>query len=96
MVHGGPRKVVPPIRVPREKKVARKGYYWPESVRDSEEIVAKCDKCQRHTNVQRRLSTMMKAVTTHVSFPRWGLDIVGLSPCVERKFLFVEVDYFTK
>lgn len=41
---------------------------------------------------------MLSAISTPISFARWGLDIMGPLPVAnrKRKYIFVVVDYFTK
>lgn len=80
------------------RKVIRVGFYWPTMKKDAEEIVKKCDTCQRHSWQIHTPAAEMIAISSLCPFARWGIDIVG--PFIKTKgsnqFLVVVVDYFTK
>jgi len=79
-------------------KVIQTGYFWPTMQVDAVEIVKKCDKCQRYTNVQWLLAERLTMIASPWPFAQWGIDIVGPLPQGkgQLKFLLVTIDYFTK
>ncbi|GAV62408.1 rve domain-containing protein/RVT_3 domain-containing protein, partial [Cephalotus follicularis] len=79
-------------------KLLRQGYYWPTMHQDAINLVRKCDKCQRNSNISRRPSQPLTSITAPWPFAQWGMDFVGPLPIAtsQRKFLIVAVDYFTK
>ena len=58
-------------------------------VSEAEQLVKKCERCQRVSNLIHVPSAMLT---------QWGIDILGLfSPVVGQvKYLIAAVDYFTK
>ena len=70
--HTGPRSLV--------SKVIRIGYFWPTMQVDAEELVKKCDKCQRFGNVQRLPAKKLTTIASPWPFAQWGIDIVGSLP----------------
>jgi len=78
-------------------KAMRAGYYWPTMNKDSIKMV-KCDKCQRFAQVMKNPPERLSLITLPCPFAKWGVNIVGPMPPrkVNRKFLVVAVDYFTK
>ena len=67
-------------------------------LKDTQDYVKTCDKCQRFSNLIRQPSEELTPITASWPFAQWGLDIVGPFPTVVRqlKFLVVSIDYFTK
>ncbi|XP_050217513.1 uncharacterized protein LOC126668351 [Mercurialis annua] len=49
------------------KKAVLQGYYWPLMVRQAEEIVKKCENCQRHQNIRHAPTTEQCPITKAVS-----------------------------
>ncbi|XP_050222654.1 uncharacterized protein LOC126672742 [Mercurialis annua] len=80
------------------KKAVLQGYYWPLMVRQAEEIVKKCENCQRHQNIRHAPTTEQCPITSPWPFATWGIDILGpFTPTTgQKKFLIVAVDHFTK
>ncbi|XP_050233217.1 uncharacterized protein LOC126681705 [Mercurialis annua] len=79
-------------------KAVLQGYYWPLMVRQAEEIVKKCENCQRHQNIRHAPTTEQCPITSPWPFATWGIDILGpFTPTTgQKKFLIVAVDHFTK
>ncbi|XP_050207805.1 uncharacterized protein LOC126657193 [Mercurialis annua] len=80
------------------KKAVLQGYYWPLMVKQAEEIVKKCENCQRHQNIRHAPTTEQCPITSPWPFTTWGIDILGpFTPTTgQKKFLIVAVDHFTK
>ena len=70
--HAGPKSLV--------SKVIRTGYFWPTMQVDAEELVKKCNKCQRFGNVQRLPVEKLTTIASPWPFAQWGIDIVGPLP----------------
>ena len=62
------------------------------------ELVKKCDRCQRYSNVQRLPTERLMTKSSSWPFAQWGIDIVSPLPQGKGqvKFLLVAIDYFTK
>jgi hypothetical protein len=88
--HSGGRMLV--------QKTIRAGYYWPTIKKDSALLVKACDKCQRFSRIMKASPEKLNPLTSPWPFAKWGVDIVGPMPVGKggRKFLVVDVDYFTK
>ena len=80
------------------RKAVRQGYFWPQMERDTTTYTRKCDKCQRLASVSHLPHTEMVPMTSSWPFAKWGVDILGSLPQaqLQRKFLIVAIDYFTK
>ena len=70
--HAGPRSLV--------SKIIRICYFWPTMQVDARELVKKCDKWQRFSNVQRLPAEKLTTISSPWPFAQWGIDIVGLLP----------------
>ena len=66
--------------------------------KDAQTYVKAYDKCQRFSNVIRKLTEELTLMTSQWPFAQWGLDIMGPFPIAIRqlKFLIVGIDCFTK
>ncbi|XP_050222518.1 uncharacterized protein LOC126672608 [Mercurialis annua] len=80
------------------RKSMLQGFYWPTMKRDAEEMVKKCDKCQRFGSLIRTSAAHQSTIGSPWPFMIWGVDILG--PFVpargQVKFIVVTVDHFTK
>ena len=67
-------------------------------LKDAQDYVKACNKCQKFSNFIRQPSEELTTITARWSFAQWGLDIIGPFPTSTRqlKFLVVGIDYFTK
>ena len=79
-------------------KAFRQGFYWPSAVLDAEEIVRKCDNCQKHANYSKVSPNEIHMLPSVWPFTRWGIDIVGPLPTApgSYKYAVVAVEYFSK
>ena len=67
-------------------------------LKDAQAYVKTSDKCQRFSNLIKKPSKELTAMTPPWPFIQWGLYIMGPFPTVVRqlKFLVVGINYFTK
>ena len=74
------------------------GYYWPGMKQDAQELVRKCDQCQRFAKYTQQPPQPMTPIMSPWPFMQWGVDIVGPLPTARggKRFVVVAVDYFTK
>lgn len=59
------------------QKIMRAGFFWPTMKKDAEEIVRKCDSCQKHVWRIHVPATEMIDVSSPCPSARQGIDIVG-------------------
>jgi len=80
------------------QKALRQGYYWPTMVSDAEQLVKKCEKCQRVSNLIHVPSALLTHLIQPCPFAQWGIDILGPFPPAtgQVKYLIAVIDYFTK
>ncbi|XP_057730205.1 uncharacterized protein LOC130945514 [Arachis stenosperma] len=80
------------------RKLIRAGYYWPSMIKDSQEFVKKCTKCQENANFHRAPASELSLLTTSRPFAQWGVDILGPFPVGsgQVKYLIAAIDYYTK
>lgn len=79
-------------------KITRVGYYCLTMYQYAEDILYRCEKCQKYAPIPRKSTTLMICISSQWSFLQWGIDIVGpFSQALGKvKFLLVVIDYFTK
>ena len=58
-------------------KIFRYGFYWPTALRQAEEIVQKCEGCQRFANKTHMPASALKTIPIIWPFAVWCLDMVG-------------------
>ncbi|KAL2248312.1 UNVERIFIED_CONTAM: Retrovirus-related Pol polyprotein from transposon [Sesamum indicum] len=80
------------------QKVIRQGYFWPTLVKDTKELVKKCETCQKFAVQIHTPTTQMEPVKIACPFDQWGIDILGPFPTArsQKKFIVVAVEYFSK
>nr|XP_016471930.1 PREDICTED: uncharacterized protein LOC107793997 [Nicotiana tabacum] len=80
------------------KTLIRSGYYWSKMEEEAENVVVRCDKCQRYANNMYRLVELLHLVISPWPFMKWGMDIVRSLPQAKGKvqFMLVLTDYFSK
>ncbi|XP_050238281.1 uncharacterized protein LOC126687768 [Mercurialis annua] len=67
------------------KKAVLQGYYWPLMVRQAEEIVKKCENCQRHQNIRHAPTTEQCPITMAVDhFTKW-IEVEAVSTITEAR-----------
>ena len=66
--------------------------------KDAVEYVRACDSYQRHALTQHLPATELTPLISPWPFEQWEIDILGPFPkaTLQRKFLFIAMDYFTK
>src|SRR4051794_4266671 len=79
-------------------KVFRHGFYWPSALQDAENIVRKCNGCQRFSKQTHLPQSALKTIPITWPFATWCLDMVGpLRPARgNMTYILVMVDKFTK
>ena len=79
-------------------KALRHGLYWPTALQDTDELVKRCNGCQRFSAVKHTPGLALKTISLAWPFAVWGLDMVG--PFKRARggmtHLLVAVDKFTK
>ena len=67
-------------------------------VSDAEQLVKKCEKCQRVSNLIHVPSALLTHLIQPCPFAQWGIDILGPFPPAtgQIKYLIAAIDYFTK
>ncbi|XP_050217647.1 uncharacterized protein LOC126668499 [Mercurialis annua] len=59
------------------RKAMLQGFYWPTMKKDAEEMVKKCDKCQRFGSLIRTPAVYQSTIGSPWPFMIWGVDILG-------------------
>jgi hypothetical protein len=62
------------------KKVVRAGYYWPAMLKDAQDYVNLCDKCQQHGDMHLASPAELTSVVFPWPFAWWVIDHLGLFP----------------
>ena len=80
------------------QKALRQGYYWSTMLKDSVELIQRCDKCQRFAHVPRQPPEPLTLIVSPWPFAKWGINLIGPLPTVraQAKFTIVAIDHFTK
>lgn len=58
-------------------KVMMARYYWLHALKDVEESIRKCSKCQMHAMVAHCLLEELTLIVSPWSFAQWRVDLVG-------------------
>ncbi|XP_073019388.1 uncharacterized protein [Primulina eburnea] len=84
------------ISLARKTMLAR--FWWPTLNQDSARVVQACEGCQHHSKFQHSPASIMKPIWASCPFDQWTMDTVGPFPIAraQKKFLLVDVDYFSK
>ena len=79
-------------------KAFRHGFYWLTAHADAEDLVSKCDGCQKFSRRAHVPAQELRMIPITWSFAVWGLDMVGpFKRSSDRKtHLLVAVENFTK
>ncbi|XP_014522518.1 uncharacterized protein LOC106779014 [Vigna radiata var. radiata] len=79
-------------------RALKAGYYWATMEEDAKAFTSRCERCQAHANIPHAPPTELRTLVSPWPFAKWGMDIVGPFPPgrVQKKFILVAVDYFTK
>jgi ribonuclease HI len=62
------------------KKILRAGYYWPTMLKDAQDYVNLCDKCQRHGDMNLAPPAELTSLVSPWPFAWWGINLLGHSP----------------
>ncbi|GJT52419.1 reverse transcriptase domain-containing protein [Tanacetum coccineum] len=79
------------------KKVFDSGFYWLTIYRDAQDLVTRCDTCQRQGKISLRDEMPQNAIQVCEIFDVWGIDFMG--PFLSsrgNKYILVVVDYLSK
>ncbi|KAK1648982.1 hypothetical protein QYE76_066787 [Lolium multiflorum] len=79
-------------------KVFRHGFYWPTALEDAEDLVRRCNGCQRYAKQNHTPASGLKTIPITWTFAVWCLDMVGPFKTARGKMthILVMVDKFTK
>ena len=79
-------------------KAFKHGFYWPTALKEAEELVKKCNGCQRYATRIHMPSAELKTIPITWPFSVWCLDMVGpFKPARGgMTHILVMVDKFTK
>lgn len=61
-------------------KAMRQGSYWPTMRKDADDLVKRCDRCQRFAPLPRLPAETLNPITSPWPFVTWGIDILGPFP----------------
>ncbi|XP_071681336.1 uncharacterized protein [Lolium perenne] len=61
-------------------KAFRHGFYWPTALRDAEDLVKKCNGCQRFAKQRHQPASALKTIPITWPFAVWGLDMSNSDP----------------
>ncbi|GKC31978.1 reverse transcriptase domain-containing protein, partial [Tanacetum coccineum] len=79
------------------KKIFDSGFYWPTIYRDANDLVTRCDTCQRQGKISQRDEMPQNSIQVSEIFDVWGIDFMGPFPSHRgNKYILVAVDYFSK
>ena len=81
-----------------DHKAMTQGYFWQKMLREANQFVKRCDKCQRFYHKMHIPTNKWHYVVSAWPFLYWGIDIVGALPLApgRRKYVIVTTNYFTK
>jgi ribonuclease HI/transposase InsO family protein len=79
-------------------KAFRHGFYWPSALQEAEDMVKKCNGCQRYASKIHMPASALKTIPITWPFAVWCLDMVGpFRPARgNMTHILVMVDKFTK
>jgi hypothetical protein len=79
-------------------KAFRHGFYWPTALQEAEDLVRKCNRCQRYAHQIHQPASALKTIPLTWPFAIWGLDMVEAYKPTRGKMthILVMVDKFTK
>ena len=58
------------------ERAMRQGYFWPTMQNDAQEMVKRCDKCQRFAKLIHQPAQNLTAISSPLPFAKWGVDIL--------------------
>nr|GEY94735.1 DNA-directed DNA polymerase [Tanacetum cinerariifolium] len=79
------------------KKVFDSDFYWPTIYRDAQDLVTRCDTCQRQGKISQRDEMPQNAIQVCEILDIWGIDfMVPFLSSRGNKYILVAVDYLSK
>ncbi|MCO5561815.1 hypothetical protein L7F22_015439 [Adiantum nelumboides] len=81
------------------KSILYAGIWWPTLFMDAEELVKRCDDCQRTKTPRGRDDMPLRPMMGARAFAKWGIDFVGTCPPAYKshaQYIIVAIDYLTK
>ncbi|XP_058217376.1 uncharacterized protein LOC131328449 [Rhododendron vialii] len=80
------------------QRALTQGYWWSKMVKQSEEYVKRCVRCQLHVSLIHQPAFPLKMIISPWPFAVWGFDIVGKMPKAPGGFeyMLTVTDLFTK
>jgi hypothetical protein len=72
-------------------KVFRQGFYWPKAALDAENLVQKCENCQRCARDPKQPSFLTQLIQPTWPLQRWGLDSLEPLPLAQGNLKYVVV-----
>ncbi|XP_070002099.1 uncharacterized protein [Nicotiana sylvestris] len=78
-------------------KVLSCGFYCPTLYKDADELVKRCDECQRAGGISKKDEMPLTTILEVDIFDMWGIDFMGpfLSSC-GNTYILVAIDYVSK
>jgi ribonuclease HI len=76
-------------------KVFRRGFYWLKAASDAANLVQKCENCQKCARDQKQPSSLTQLIQPTWPLQRWGLDLLGLLPPDNLRYIVVALEYFS-
>jgi len=78
-------------------KFWQSGFYWPTMYQVTQDFIKRCERCQRHGNINTRDAMPLTNNLQVELFDVWGVDYIGpFSPCQGYGYILVAVDYVSK
>nr|GEZ10387.1 reverse transcriptase domain-containing protein [Tanacetum cinerariifolium] len=79
------------------KKVFDSGFYWPTIYQDAQDLVTRCDTCQRQGKISQRDEMPQNTIQVCEILDIWGINFMGPFPSSRgNKYILVAVDYLSK
>nr|GEV75561.1 retrovirus-related Pol polyprotein from transposon 17.6 [Tanacetum cinerariifolium] len=79
------------------QKVFNAGFFWPTIYRDADDLVTRCDACQRQGKISQHDEMPQNAIQVCKIFDLWGINFMGPFPSSRgKKYILVVVDYLSK
>ncbi|XP_058202708.1 uncharacterized protein LOC131317152 [Rhododendron vialii] len=80
------------------QRALTQGYWWPKMVKQSEEYMKLCVRCQKQASLIHQPAFPLKMITSPWPFAVWAFDIVGKMPKAPGGFeyMLTATDLFTK
>ncbi|GJT86522.1 reverse transcriptase domain-containing protein [Tanacetum coccineum] len=72
-------------------------FYWPTIYQDAQDLVTRCDTCQRQGKISQRDEMPQNSIQVCEIFDVWDIDFMGPFPSSRgNKYILVAVDYLSK